>query len=131
VNKIKSTNNNNMTTSNQWKTTSSVGKLNLSQLQEWAPMLRYGLEDQGSWGYGVKRLMVKESSGTWPMVFSAMGYKNQEGVWYLALRMNVDQASPIKFKIWRRGDNIVNILTNMMSEHMQEFGCKGNFGSLV
>ncbi len=120
-----------MNTSTMWKTTSSAGNLGINQLQGWAPMLREGLHEKGSWGYGIKRLTVKESTGSWPMTFSAMAYKNEQGKWFLGLRMNIDQVSPIKFRDWNDGDNIVLLLADLMSEHMREHGCVGDFGQVV
>ena len=120
-----------MSIKSQWKTSSSSGKITVSQLMNWAPRLRIGLENKDSWGFGIQRLSVKESTGMWPMTFSAMGYKDEEGHWFIGLRMNVDQVSPIKFKRWNESDNVINILTNLMAEHMNEHGCKGDYGVVV
>ena len=115
----------------QWTTTSSRGKITVSQLQNWAPTLREGLESPTSWGYGRRRLTVKDKDGLCPMTFSALGYRDKNGKWSIGLRMNVDQISPIKFKEWNDGDYILPILTELMSLHLQEHGCIGNYGEVV
>ena len=120
-----------MSISAQWKSPSYSGKIAVSQLQDWGPALRVGLENKETWGFGTRRLLVKESTGIWPMTFSAMGYKDEEGHWFIGLRMNVDQVSPIKFKRWNDSDNVINILTNLMAEHMNEHGCEGDYGEVV
>ncbi len=115
----------------KWTTTSACGQISVNQLQNWAPMLREGLDAPDSWGYGTRRLTVKDKDGHCPMAFSAMGYRDQKGKWFIGLRMNVDQVSPIKFKEWNDGDNILPILTELMTLHLEEYGCSGNYGVVV
>ncbi len=120
-----------METPPNWTTNANSGTISVRQLQGWAPMLREGLETPGTWGYGIRRLTVKEKNGQCPMTFSAMGFRDKLGKWSIGLRMNVDQVSPIKFRDWNDGDNIIDILTGLMSEHLREKGYTGNYGTLI
>ena len=114
-----------------WITDTSMGKIGMGQLQGFGPMLREGLEKEGAWGYGIRRITVKSKDDICPITFSAMSYKAREGDWSIGLRMNINKISPIKFEQWRDGDNIVIILTNLMWQHLSEQGYTGNYGELV
>ena len=114
-----------------WITNTSEGPIGANYLQQYGPMLREGVEGDKIWGYGRRRITVTDNSGTCPMTFSAMGFKNQNGTWSIGLRMNVDQASPIKFQNWENDNQILSILTTLMMQHMQDLGYTNNYGIVI
>lgn len=120
-----------MNTGPNWTADTNGGAIGVAQLQNFGPMLREGLDKHEKWGYGIRRITVKDKDNLCPMTFSAMSYKDQSGNWSIGLRMNVDQVSPIKFQPWKDGDNIVTILTNLMSAHLYDKGYTGDYGRIV
>ena len=115
----------------KWFTYTSQGQIRLPQLQGFGPMLREGLDKEGVWGYGIRRIIVKGQDDICPFTFSAMGYKAREGDWSIGLRAHTGRSSSIKFQQWKDGDNIVLILTSLMSQYMSEKGYTGHYGQLV
>ena len=81
-----------------WVIYANTGKIGIDKLQNFAQILREGLDRTERWGYGIRRISVKDKDGLCPLTFSAMGYRDQKGIWSIGLRMNVDLVSPIKFQ---------------------------------
>ena len=80
--------------------------------------------DGNRWGYGLRRISVTVNPDVdvgfhhqVPYTFTSLGYKDQNGKWYVGLRMNIDQVSPLKM----RPMNANTDLTNAWAEMMREF----------
>ena len=67
-----------MNYSPQWEMTCSTGKITAENLQAFGPTLQKGIEPQEIWGYGVNRLIIKDITGSCPITFYAMAYKDNE-----------------------------------------------------
>lgn len=62
----------------------------------WFSFIQEGIENN-TWGYGFRRITIKhEIPQEIPYTFTASGFKDANGNWWLCLRMNVDQHSPEK-----------------------------------
>ena len=82
------------------------------------------------WGYGLRRITVvvnKKDVAFYqkiPYTFTSMGFKAQNGKWYLGLRMNIDQFSPIKKRLMDQNthnEKIQCLWGEMMAEFAHEY----------
>ena len=78
----------------------------------------------GRWGYGIKRISVeipKAIKSTMPYTFTSVGYKSEKGEYFIGLRMNVDQQSPIKFRKCIESTNVIQSWVEMLQEFIREY----------
>ena len=59
-----------------------------------------------------------------PYTFTSLGYKDQNGKWYVGLRMNIDQVSPLKLRPMNADTNLTDAWAEMMREFVKEFVLK-------
>tara|TARA_B100001287_G_C22467701_1_gene428091 strand:+ start:246 stop:614 length:369 start_codon:yes stop_codon:yes gene_type:complete len=115
---IHNPNNEEMATKSRKQTTTN------SELME---TLMDGL-DENQWGYGIKRISVTVNPDVdigfhhkIPYTFTSLGYKNEKGKWFVGLRMNVDQSSPLKMRPMNANTDLTNAWAEMMQEFVNEF----------
>ena len=84
------------------------------------------------WGYGIRRvkLTVNPNAPEFvtkiPYTFTSSGFKDQEGNWFVCLRMNVDQHTPKKMRPMNQHSHIHQLWGEMMLEFAQEYAHKNN-----
>ncbi len=81
-------------------------------------------KDATKWGYGMKRIWVEipeSMKNAIPFTFTSMGFKSEQGEYFVGLRMNVDQRSPIKFRKYTQHSNIVRSWCEMLKEFFKEY----------
>ena len=89
--------------------------------------LMEGLSDD-QWGYGIRRISVSVDKNVdrafhhqIPYTFTSLGYKDEDGEWFVGLRMNVDQVSPLKLRPMNENTNLTDAWAEMMKEFVNEF----------
>ncbi len=95
-----------------------------SQLKK---ILMEGLSDN-QWGYGIRRISVSVDKNIdrafhhqIPYTFTSLGYKDEDGKWFVGLRMNVDQVSPLELRPMNENTNLTDAWADMMQEFVKEF----------
>ena len=88
-------------------------------------LLRVGV-DKNDWGYSTKSIAVSLNKSDpmcnkIPYTFTTYGFKNQKNQWYVILKMNVDQISPIKKQPFNETTDIHSLLNEMMHEFIHEY----------
>ena len=82
------------------------------------------------WGYGIRRvkLTVNPNAPEFvtkiPYTFTSSGFKDQEGNWFVCLRMNVDQHTQKKMRPMNQHSNINQLWGEMMLEFALEYADK-------
>ena len=95
--------------------------MNNKQLQD---TLFQGLSP-GKWGYGFKRISVGlppeiKKLQKMQYTFTSVGFKSEKGEYFIGLRMNVDQRSPIKFRKCVESTNVIQSWVEMLQEYIQD-----------
>ncbi len=92
--------------------------------------LMEGLDDD-QWGYGIRRISVTidptvDIGGyhAIPYTFTSLGYKDANGKWFVGLRMNVDQHSPLKMRPMDGNTELTSAWGEMMKEFVMEYVAK-------
>ena len=92
--------------------------------------LMEGLDDD-QWGYGIRRISVTidptvDIGGyhAIPYTFTSLGYKDARGKWFVGLRMNVDQHSPLKMRPMNANTDLTSAWAEMMKEFVKEYVAK-------
>ena len=92
--------------------------------------LMEGLDDD-QWGYGIRRISVTidptvDIGGyhAIPYTFTSLGYKDANGKWFVGLRMNVDQHSPLKMRPMDGNTELTIAWAEMMKEFVMEYVAK-------
>ena len=92
--------------------------------------LMEGLDDN-QWGYGIRRISVTVDKNVdrafhhqIPYTCTSLGYKDEDGKWFVGLRMNVDQVSPLKLRSMNANTNLTDAWAEMMQEFVTEYACK-------
>jgi len=78
----------------------------------------------GNWGYGFKRISVElpqAMRNSIPYSFTSVGFKSEKGEYYIGLRMNVDQGSPIKFRKCIESTNVIESWVEMLQEYIRDY----------
>ncbi len=78
----------------------------------------------GHWGYGFKRIAVKlphEMKENMPYAFTSVGFKSEKGEYFIGLRMNVDQGSPIKFRKCIDSTDVIQAWVDMLQEYIRDY----------
>ena len=101
--------------------------MNNTELKE---ILFQGLSP-GKWGYGFKRISVELPQEIKKMqkmqyTFTSVGFKSEKGEYFIGLRMNVDQRSPIKFRKCVESTNVIQSWVEMLQEYIQDYKIKFN-----
>jgi len=94
--------------------------MNNKQLQD---TLFQGLQP-GQWGYGFKRIAVKlphEMKENMPYTFTSLGFKSEKGDYFIGLRMNVDQGSPITFRYCSESTDVIQAWVDMLQEYIRDY----------
>ena len=93
---------------------------------QYMKILKEGVDDN-QWGYGIKRISVTVNKDVdvgfhhkIPYTFTSLGYKAADGKWYVGLRMNVDQNSPLKLRPMNANTELSAVWVEMMHEFMKE-----------
>ena len=99
--------------------------MNNKQLQD---TLFQGLSP-GKWGYGFKRISVGlppeiKKLQKMQYTFTSVGFKSEKGEYFIGLRMNVDQRSPIKFRKCVESTNVIQSWVEMLQEYIQDYKMK-------
>jgi len=86
---------------------------------------------ENQWGYGFRRISVTvnpdaEFHHQVPYTFTSLGYKDEEGKWFVGLRMNVDQVSPLKLRPMNVNTELNIAWADMMNEFAREYVMKHN-----
>ena len=83
---------------------------------------------ENQWAYGIRRISVtvdKKIDCAFhhqiPYTFTSLGYKDQNGKWYVGLRMNIDQVSPLKLRPMNADTNLTDAWAEMMREFVREY----------
>ena len=77
-----------------------------------------------NWGYGLKRITVELPQavrGSLPYTFTSVGFKSEKGEYFIGLRMNVDQASPIKFRKCIESTDVIQSWADMLQEYIRDY----------
>ena len=56
-----------------------------------------------------------------PYSFTSVGFKSEKGEYYIGLRMNVDQGSPIKFRKCIESTNVIESWVEMLQEYIRDY----------
>ena len=87
--------------------------------------------DENQWGYGLRRISVTVNPDVdigfhhqVPYTFTSLGYKNEKGNWYVGLRMNIDQVSPLKMRPMNANTDLTSAWAEMMKEFVKEYVAK-------
>ena len=81
---------------------------------------------ENQWGYGFRRISVTVNPDVGfhhqiPYTFTSLGYKDEQGKWFVGLRMNVDQVSPLKLRPMNMNTELKTAWADMMSEFVREY----------
>tara|TARA_Y100000817_G_scaffold280378_1_gene244344 strand:+ start:129 stop:500 length:372 start_codon:yes stop_codon:yes gene_type:complete len=102
-------------------------KQNTTSNSQLVKTLMEGL-DGNRWGYGLRRISVTVNPDVdvgfhhqVPYTFTSLGYKDQNGKWYVGLRMNIDQVSPLKMRPMNANTDLTNAWAEMMREFVREY----------
>lgn len=91
-------------------------------LSDYSKFMTEGLRNSNIWGYGFNRLNVTAmETSRCPYGFTSFGYKQQTGELFLGMRMNIDQFSPVKFIEWDGRSDIMDLLSKLMNNLLNEF----------
>ena len=103
-----------------------AAKQNLTNLQ-YMSILKDGLS-KDQWGYGIKRITIGIDPNIdmgahykIPYTFTSFGYKNENGKWFVGLRMNVDQCSPVKMRPMDAKTRFTVVWAEMMQELVKDY----------
>jgi hypothetical protein len=87
---------------------------------------------QYQWGYGIRRTVIKadpkepEFITKVPYAFTSAGYKDNNGDWFVCLRMNVDQDMPQKRRPMNNNTDMRKTWFEMMHEFAHEYALKNS-----
>jgi len=93
--------------------------------------LTEGIADN-EWGYGIRRVKLNADPNSpefvikVPYTFTSSGFKDQEGNWFVCLRMNVDQHSKKKMRPMNQDSHMHQLWGEMMLEFSEEYAQKNN-----
>ena len=102
----------------EWEITASTGTITRENIRYEGYKLREGIT-KNVWGYGIKRLIIKDIKALCPMIFNVMSYKDTQNNWYIGIREQSGNISPIKYHTWDINECLINTITTLMTEHMK------------
>ena len=107
----------------------NMSKDSTPQDKSYVNFLKEGINGN-QWGYGIRRVKLNADPNApefvtrVPYTYTSSGFKNQEGNWFVCLRMNVDQHSPQKMQPMNQHSHIHQLWGEMMLEFAQEYADK-------
>jgi len=111
------------------KPTPNMSKYSTPQDKSYFNYLTEGITGD-KWGYGIRRIKLTADPNApdflrqVPYTYTSSGFKDQEGNWFVCLRMNVDQHSPQKRQPMNQHSGINQSWGEMMLEFAQEYADK-------